>query len=71
MSAAARASALATVPDILTGIDALFGRALSFTRAQVHRAGDANQALDHCQVQGYEFAMINAELHAVCVAADG
>ena len=70
MSAAARASALATVPDILTGIDALFGRALSFTRAQVHRAGDANQALDHCQVQGYEFAMINAELHAANAIID-
>ena len=70
MHAAAQASTLATVPEILAGIDTLFRRALSFTRAQVNQAVDANQALDHCQVQGYEFAMINAELHAANAIID-
>ena len=45
MHAAAQASSLATVPEILAGIDTLFRRALSFTRAQVNKAADANQAL--------------------------
>lgn len=70
MHAAAQASTLATVPEILAGIDSLFRRALSLTRAQVNKAADANQALDHCQVQGYEFAMINAELHAATAIID-
>ncbi|MGE0486419.1 MAG: acyl-CoA dehydrogenase family protein [Gammaproteobacteria bacterium] len=55
-------SDLAGVPALLDGIDALFQRALAHTRAEVAAAGGA-AALDACQVQGYEFAMIRAELH--------
>ena len=64
MNGSMQASTLAAVPAVLAGIDALFRRALRYTREQVTSAADANQALDHCQVQGYEFAMINAELYA-------
>ena len=64
MTTPLQASALVRVPAVLASIDALFRRALKTTRAQVEAGGDVAAALDHCQVQGYEFAMIKAELHA-------
>ncbi|MBK8957243.1 MAG: acyl-CoA/acyl-ACP dehydrogenase [Proteobacteria bacterium] len=70
MTQSAQASTLAAIPEVLKGIDALFRRALRHTHAEVTSAADVNQALDHCQVQGYEFAMINAELHAANAIID-
>jgi (2S)-methylsuccinyl-CoA dehydrogenase len=64
------ASALAGVPDILTGIEALFLSALRKTRAAVEASANPALALDDYQVQGYEFAMIKAELHAATAVVD-
>lgn len=64
MTASTTATTLVALPGVLEDLGALFQRALAHTRAEVSASGDANAALDHCQVQGYEFAMINAELHA-------
>jgi len=61
---ASQPSDLAGVPALLDGIRVLFERALAHTRAAIAAAGGGAGALDACQVQGYEFAMINAELHA-------
>ncbi|MEQ8661455.1 MAG: hypothetical protein RLW62_11595, partial [Gammaproteobacteria bacterium] len=66
----AQPSALAAAPVLLAGIRALFERALDHTRAAVAAAGGDSAALDTCQVQGYEFAMINAELHAAGAIVD-
>jgi (2S)-methylsuccinyl-CoA dehydrogenase len=63
-SVAGRASALAGVPDMLDGLAALARRALVTTRGQVETADDAAAGLDRCQIQGYELAMIAAELNA-------
>ena len=62
--ASAKPSALAALPEVLQDVDALLRTALKVTRAQVEDSGDVAAALDRCQVQGYELAMINAELHA-------
>ena len=65
MTATLHASALAEVPALLDGVDKLLRAALLATRQRVEGGPlGVAQALDRCQVQGYELAMITAELHA-------
>ena len=57
--------ALADTGAVLEAIDGLKQQALSATRARAEAAdGGVAAGLDQVQVEGYELAMINAELHA-------
>ena len=58
------APVLREAPAVLAGIEKLLQHALRVTRDAVAGTGDSAAALDRCQVQGYELAMIKAELHA-------
>ncbi len=65
MSGAAEASALVGAPDLLAAVRGVLERALRHLRAAVEaRDEPASAALDAFQVEGYELAMVNAELHA-------
>ena len=64
------ASRLADAPALIDGIQKLFARALEPSRARVAGASDTAAALDAAQVEGYEFALISAELHAARAAVE-
>lgn len=65
-----RASALAGVPDLLAGIEALFQHCLGETARAAGVGGPGTPDLDRHQVEGYEYANIKAELHAAAAIVD-